>query len=265
MSRFALTACLVGAALVAFSGCGKPSMKARTASYKKTKDRIEVLATKNVRYKADIHKKLAEFDGEFKTLAAKGEQGADDLGALVRRMTAYEKQMAPSPSKKLATKALAGGAQCVDFNRATERELAVLKGVGPVLAKRIIGYRKAQRAQSTKMGKGLWNFADWRSVMAVPGVGPQICKLNLSTACFSNRRAAKCPVGAMGTARPPVLPTTGRRIVPKPRILKPANTTRISPTAVKALGSQGNKLNKLKKLKKLKAKSKKTKSGFGGK
>jgi DNA uptake protein ComE-like DNA-binding protein len=93
---------------------------------------------------------------------------------------------------------LAGGAglaadKCVDVEEASAKELQELKGVGEVIAKRIVDYRKKERAAATKAGKGKWLFKNWATLMKVDGVGPKICADNLATLCFSGKPQKSCP------------------------------------------------------------------------
>jgi 2-oxoglutarate dehydrogenase E2 component (dihydrolipoamide succinyltransferase) len=105
---------------LALSGCGKPDMASQTKRYTEAKDRIEAYATKNPLMKADIQKKITEFEAEFKKAESSGgEQGAGEIGALISRMEKYEKELkpeqkpapaqatpsAPAPGAKLAAPA----------------------------------------------------------------------------------------------------------------------------------------------------------------
>ena len=55
------------------------------------------------------------------------------------------------------------GAAAVDLNRATPAELDALPGIGPVLAGRIIAYRRAHGA-----------FRSVEDLLDVPGIGPAL-------------------------------------------------------------------------------------------
>mmetsp|Transcript_130613 Transcript_130613/g.325917 ORF Transcript_130613/g.325917 Transcript_130613/m.325917 type:complete len:207 (-) Transcript_130613:74-694(-) len=94
------------------------------------------------------------------------------------------------------TSAMAAGAPaaCVDIDSASAKDLESLKGVGPVLSKRIIDYRKAERTSATKDGRKTWNFQNWATLMKVDGVSQQICNDNISTACFSGKVQKSCPM-----------------------------------------------------------------------
>jgi len=59
-----------------------------------------------------------------------------------------------------AGQALALGSK-LDLNRATEEDLALLPGIGPSLARALVGARAARG-----------RFRDWSEVDAVPGIGP---------------------------------------------------------------------------------------------
>lgn len=85
----------------AFGGCGKPTVEGKQAQYKRVKDRLDALSTKMPQLKAGITKKIAEFEAEYKTASGKsGEEAVAALGALVRRMEAYETEI--NPEKKAA-------------------------------------------------------------------------------------------------------------------------------------------------------------------
>ena len=67
-------------------------------------------------------------------------------------------------------------AKCLDVEKASAKELQVLKGVGGKIAKAIINYRKKMRTAATKAKKKKkWNFRNWATLMKVKGVGPKIC------------------------------------------------------------------------------------------
>jgi hypothetical protein len=82
---------------VAVSSCGKPTLEGRVNAYQRAKDRLEVLGSKLPALKVDIQAKVAEFDAAFQASNAKGgEEAVREIGALLARMDAYEKQMDPS-------------------------------------------------------------------------------------------------------------------------------------------------------------------------
>ena len=84
-------------------------------------------------------------------------------------------------------------AACVDVEKASAVQLQKLKGLGPALAKKVVDYRKAARTKATKAKKGTWNFKNWATLLKVPGVGPQLCKDNITVVCFSGKVQKACP------------------------------------------------------------------------
>ncbi len=105
-ARLILPALLVGLALgavVTVGACGTPSIEARVQQYNKAKDRLDALGTKMPHLKMDIQRKLAEFQKDFEAAKAKGgEAGSKAIAAVISRMDAYEKQIAPAPAKPAA-------------------------------------------------------------------------------------------------------------------------------------------------------------------
>lgn len=85
-------------------------------------------------------------------------------------------------------------AACVDVDSGTAKDLESLKGVGPVLSKRIIDYRKNERTAATKDGRKTWNFGNWATLMKVEGVSQQICSNNIDKVCFNGKVQKACPV-----------------------------------------------------------------------
>ena len=81
----------------------------------------------------------------------------------------------------------------VDVNTASAKALTSLKGIGPALAKKIITYRQAKRTAATKKGKKTWNFNNWKTLMAVPGITKQVCDANISHVGFSGKLQKACP------------------------------------------------------------------------
>jgi DNA uptake protein ComE-like DNA-binding protein len=82
---------------------------------------------------------------------------------------------------------------CLDVEEASAKDLTSLKGVGDVLAKRIIDYRQLQRTAATKGGKPKWMFRNWATLMKVQGIGPKICEDNRERVCFSGKVQKTCP------------------------------------------------------------------------
>lgn len=83
--------------------------------------------------------------------------------------------------------------QCIDVDNASAKELTALKGVGDDLAKRIIDYRKRERAKATREGRKVWGFRNWQTLMKVKGIGPKICQDNVDVVCFSGKIQKSCP------------------------------------------------------------------------
>merc|ERR1740139_286818 len=90
--------------------------------------------------------------------------------------------------------ALAVDASCLDVDSATAKDLEGLRGVGPVLSKRIIEYRKNERTSSTKDGRQTWNYGNWATLMKVDGVSQQICTNNIAQVCFGGKVQKVCPM-----------------------------------------------------------------------
>ena len=84
-------------------------------------------------------------------------------------------------------------AKCLDVETASAKDLQTLKGVGEVIAKEIINFRKAKRAAATKDGKAKWMFRNWATLYHVKGVGPKICADNVAKVCFSGKVQKTCP------------------------------------------------------------------------
>ena len=89
--------------------------------------------------------------------------------------------------------ALAVDAPCIDVDSATAKDLEGLKGVGPVMSKRIIDYRKSERTSATKDGRQTWNYGNWATLMKVEGVSQQICANNIAQVCFGGKVQKVCP------------------------------------------------------------------------
>lgn len=97
LRRLVMVGALALVVPMAVSSCGKPTLEGRVNSYQRAKDRLEVLGSKMPVLKMDIQAKVAEFDAAFQASNAKGgEEAVREIGALLARMDAYEKQMDPS-------------------------------------------------------------------------------------------------------------------------------------------------------------------------
>ncbi|MEZ4267608.1 MAG: hypothetical protein R3F39_14615 [Myxococcota bacterium] len=97
LRRLVMVGALALVVPVAVSSCGKPTLEGRVNSYQRAKDRLEVLGSKMPALKMDIQAKVAEFDAAFQAANAKGgEEAVREIGALLARMDAYEKQMDPT-------------------------------------------------------------------------------------------------------------------------------------------------------------------------
>ena len=94
----------------------------------------------------------------------------------------------------LAAPAFAADAPCIDVDSATAKDLEGLKGVGPVMSKRIIEYRKNERTSATKDGRQTWNYGNWATLMKVEGVSQQICTNNIAQVCFGGKVQKACPM-----------------------------------------------------------------------
>lgn len=94
-------------------------------------------------------------------------------------------------------------AACIDVEKASAKELQALKGVGPAVAKAIVDYRKKMRTASTnaKAKRAVWNFKNWKTLLAVKGVGPELCANNVATLCFSGKVQKACPTAAKAKAK----------------------------------------------------------------
>ncbi len=93
----------------------------------------------------------------------------------------------------LLTAAPASAQTCVDVESATAKQLQTLASVGPALAKRVVDYRRAQRAAATKAKKPKWNFRNWKTMYQVKGVTGVFCEKNRARVCFSGKVQKTCP------------------------------------------------------------------------
>lgn len=99
---------LAGSLMVSIAACGKPSVDSSDKRYKSNKDKLSVLITKQPANKAELDKKVAEFEKEYTEAMKAGsdEEKIKKLGALNSRMEKYITELEKS-SAKPATK---GGA-----------------------------------------------------------------------------------------------------------------------------------------------------------
>ena len=95
------------------------------------------------------------------------------------------------PSVSFATPPQAGS--CVNVEKASAKQLETLKGIGPVIAKAIVNYRKKQRTAATKEGRKTWNFRNWKTLMSVKGVGKKTCESLREKICFGAKIQKACP------------------------------------------------------------------------
>lgn len=107
------TLVLAGALALSVAACGKPSVDGSEKRYKSAKDKISVLITKQPGNKAELDKKVAEFEKEYEAAMKAGsdEEKIKKLDELSSRMEKYigelEKAAAPAaggaaaPSGKL--------------------------------------------------------------------------------------------------------------------------------------------------------------------
>jgi hypothetical protein len=97
---------LAGSLVLAVAACGKPSVDGSDKRYKSAKDKISVLITKQPGNKAELDKKVAEFEKEYEAAMKAGsdEEKIKKLDDLSSRMEKYIAEL-----EKTAT-APAGGA-----------------------------------------------------------------------------------------------------------------------------------------------------------
>lgn len=93
----------------------------------------------------------------------------------------------------LSSTAMAQKPACVDVEKASAKDLSKLDGVGDKLSKAIINYRKAERTKATRAKKKKWMFNNWATLLKVPGIGPAVCKKNISRVCFGGKVQKACP------------------------------------------------------------------------
>ncbi len=91
-----------------------------------------------------------------------------------------------------------GATKCVNVDSATAKDLQQLQGAGDKVAKAIISHRKVKRAAATKAKKKKWNFKNWKTLLAVKGLGPKFCADNVAIVCFGDKGVVqkKCPKAA---------------------------------------------------------------------
>jgi hypothetical protein len=101
------TLVLAGALALSVAACGKPSVDGSDKRYKTAKDKISVLITKQPGNKAELDKKVAEFDKEYEAALKAGsdEDKIKKLDDLSGRMEKYIAEL-----EKTAGAAPAGGA-----------------------------------------------------------------------------------------------------------------------------------------------------------
>jgi len=95
-----LSTLLVMCVLAAFSaGCGAPTLESQVSRYKTISDKLDLLATKQPQFKADIEKKKLEFAAELEIAKAKpGEEGPRAVADLNYRMEKFEAGLNPQPT-----------------------------------------------------------------------------------------------------------------------------------------------------------------------
>ena len=95
------------------------------------------------------------------------------------------------------------GPVCLDIENAGAKEIQKrLKGVGESKAKAIVNFREAKR-KGIKTKKKTWNFNNWKTLLAVKGIGPKICEDNVGKVCFGLKKVAQksCPPKAKDVKR----------------------------------------------------------------
>ncbi len=95
-----LSSVLLVCVLAAFSaGCGAPTLESQISRYKTISDKLDLLATKQPQFKADIEKKKVEFAAELEVAKAKpGEEGGRAVADLNYRMEKFEAGLNPQPA-----------------------------------------------------------------------------------------------------------------------------------------------------------------------
>ncbi len=107
---------LAGALTLGVAACGKPTVDGADSRYKTNKDKISVVITKQPANKAELEKKLAEFEKEHEEALKAGsdEEKIKKLGDLNTRMEKYiaelEKASAPAGGPGAPSSKLDGGA-----------------------------------------------------------------------------------------------------------------------------------------------------------
>jgi len=97
-----------GSLFLSVAACGKPSVEGSTSRYKSNKDKLSVLITKQPGNKAELDKKVAEFEKEYEEAMKAGsdEDKIKKLGELNSRMEKYIAEL----EKAAGGDAPAGGA-----------------------------------------------------------------------------------------------------------------------------------------------------------
>lgn len=99
-----LTLVLAGSLALSVAACGKPSVEGSTSRYKSNKDKLSVVITKQPGNKAELDKKVDEFEKEYEEAMKAGsdEDKIKKLNELNSRMEKYiaelEKAAAPPPA-----------------------------------------------------------------------------------------------------------------------------------------------------------------------
>ena len=103
---------LAGALALSVAACGKPSVDGSEKRYKSAKDKISVLITKQPGNKAELDKKVAEFEKEYEAAMKAGsdEEKIKKLDELSSRMEKYIGEL----EKAAGAAPPAGGAPAAD-------------------------------------------------------------------------------------------------------------------------------------------------------
>lgn len=99
---------LAGALTLSVAACGEPTVEGSDKRYKAAKDKISVLITKQPQNKAELDKKVAEFEQEYEAALKAGsdEEKIKKLNELSSRMEKYISEL-----EKAATPEAVGGAE----------------------------------------------------------------------------------------------------------------------------------------------------------
>jgi hypothetical protein len=94
---------LAGSLVLAVAACGKPSVAGSESRYKTAKDKVSVLITKQPGNKAELEKKVAEFEKEYEAAMKAGSdeekiKKLDDLSSRMEKYIGELEKAAPAPA-----------------------------------------------------------------------------------------------------------------------------------------------------------------------